>query len=198
MKRSSKRDELVETARGLFYEKGILATGIDTILAESGVAKMTLYKHFRSKDDLILAVLRDNEARWREWFRTEVERRASTPKEQLIAVFEVLSAWVNGKDFRGCLLFNAVAECRGLDLRIQGVVLELRQGRRLFLKSLAAAAGVQDPTLLVSQLSLLIEGTIAMTLVHRDPQHAATAHATAALLIRDATARPKHRPTKSA
>ena len=79
--RVSRRDELVETALDLFYRNGFHATGIDRILAEAGVAKMTLYKHFRSKDDLIVAALERRDERFRAWFQGTVEREARSRGE---------------------------------------------------------------------------------------------------------------------
>ena len=86
---SRRRDHLVDIALDLFSRDGFHATGIDKILAESGVAKMTLYKHFRSKDELILAALRRRDERFRNWFMRTVERRADTPRERLLAMFDV-------------------------------------------------------------------------------------------------------------
>ncbi|MGH7058716.1 MAG: TetR/AcrR family transcriptional regulator, partial [Acetobacteraceae bacterium] len=90
---SLRRDHLVQTALALFSRHGYHATGIDRILAESGVAKMTLYKHFRSKDDLILAALRHRDEQFCRWFQSEIEARAAHPRERLLAVFDVLEAW---------------------------------------------------------------------------------------------------------
>jgi len=82
----SKREKLVETALKLFCSGGFHATGIDRILAESGVAKMTLYNHFKSKDELILAALRLRDERWRHWFERAVERGASDPNVHITAL----------------------------------------------------------------------------------------------------------------
>ena len=78
---SLRRDHLVATALALFSKHGYHATGIDRILAESGVAKMTLYKHFRSKDELILAALRRRDEEFRRWLQAEIESRAATPSQ---------------------------------------------------------------------------------------------------------------------
>ena len=97
---SSKRDQLINTAQELFYREGYHATGIDRILAESGVAKMTLYKHFRSKDELIQAVLQSRE---QSVLGQLAALRASAPaREAVLQVFEGLHAWVNQADFCGC------------------------------------------------------------------------------------------------
>ena len=92
---TSRREHLVDTALELFYQDGFHATGIDKILAKAGVAKMTMYKHFKSKDELILAVLRRRDELFRNWFMREVERRAQTPSERLLALFDVYDDWLH-------------------------------------------------------------------------------------------------------
>src|SRR5258706_14993431 len=95
---SSRRDHLVETAFGLFYKNGFHATGIDTILAEAGVAKMTLYKYFKGKDELILAALELRHERWLAWFWGEIEHRSRSPQRRLLLVVDVLGDWVRSED----------------------------------------------------------------------------------------------------
>src|SRR5690554_3207754 len=105
----NKRDQLIEKAQELFYREGYHATGIDRILAESGVAKMTMYKHFKSKEELILAVL---DAR-HEIMIQRLRERASklTPREALLAMFDGLHSMIHSRDqFCGCLFVNAAAE----------------------------------------------------------------------------------------
>ena len=104
---STKRENLIETARRLFYRDGFHRTGIDAILAEAGVAKMTLYKHFKSKDELILATLRLRDERFRNSFMKAVEQRAEKPADRLLAVFDVLEEWFRTDEFCGCLFINA-------------------------------------------------------------------------------------------
>ncbi|MDJ0935396.1 MAG: helix-turn-helix domain-containing protein, partial [Kiloniellales bacterium] len=107
---ATRRDHLVDTAAKLFARHGFHATGIDRILAEAGVAKMTLYKHFRSKDELILAALRRRDEEFRNWFRRRVEARADAPRARLLAVFDVLAEWFEQPDFAGCTFVAAAAE----------------------------------------------------------------------------------------
>ncbi len=87
---ATRRDHLIDTALRLFYQQGYHATGIDRILAESGVAKMTLYKHFRSKDELILAALQLRDERFRNWLMAEMEAASPDPVERLLAMFDAL------------------------------------------------------------------------------------------------------------
>ncbi len=117
----SRRDHLIDTAIRLFNRDGFHATGIDAILAEAGVAKMTLYNHFKSKDDLIVAALEVRDERWMAWFRGDLNRRARTPERRLLLIFELLGEWFGQPDFRGCMFINAASEYCGLDPRIAEV-----------------------------------------------------------------------------
>ncbi|MEJ0001390.1 MAG: helix-turn-helix domain-containing protein [Verrucomicrobiota bacterium] len=94
----------------LFRDRGFHATGIDAVLAESGVAKRTLYLHFRSKDELILAALAQRDLEWRDWFRKAIARRAETPEKRLLAIYDALEEWFLRPDFHGCMFINAAAE----------------------------------------------------------------------------------------
>ena len=110
-KDSAARERILTTAYGLFCRHGIGAVGVDTIIDQSGVAKMTLYRHFRSKDDLVLAVLERREELWtRQWLVGEVKRRASDPAERLLAIFDVFDGWFRRRSFEGCLFVNALLE----------------------------------------------------------------------------------------
>ena len=122
---ASRRDQLIDTALDLFNRNGYHATGIDRILAEAGVAKMTLYKHFGSKDALIQAALERRDERWRAWFRDAVARRAETPRGRLLAVFDALEEWFVRPDFHGCMFIRAAGEYAALDDPIHANAAEL-------------------------------------------------------------------------
>ena len=107
---SDARRRILETADRLFYAEGIRAVGIDRILAESGAAKMTLYAHFRSKDDLILAVLQHREEHVTAWFARAIDRHASKTGDRLEALFAALKEWFETPTFRGCAFINASVE----------------------------------------------------------------------------------------
>lgn len=107
---SGARQRILETADRLFYQEGVRAVGIDRIIAEAGVAKMSLYKHFPSKDDLILAVLVHREASVLEFFRVAMERHSKKAKNQLRAFFAALKDLFESPGFRGCPFQNAAVE----------------------------------------------------------------------------------------
>src|SRR5262252_6599782 len=107
---SEARQRILETADRLFYQDGLRAVGIDRIIAEANVAKMSLYNHFPSKDDLILAVLKYREEGVLEFFRSAMERHGKKAKNPLRAFFAALKEWFQAPDFRGCAFQNAAIE----------------------------------------------------------------------------------------
>lgn len=112
MQRTSARDRLLKAAAELFYEQGVSATGIDTITAHAGVAKMSLYNNFASKADLVAAYIEARHAAWQERYRKRASR-AHSPRERILAVFDSYADYAAGEHkhgFRGCGLFNAAVE----------------------------------------------------------------------------------------
>lgn len=106
---SSARDRILETAMKLFYANGVRATGIDTIIKESGVAKMTFYNHFPSKQNLVIAVLNQGEQIWLNRFQ-EFMAQLKTPRQKILGIFDFVHKWSQEKDFRGCAYINATVE----------------------------------------------------------------------------------------
>ncbi len=151
----------MSTAYTLFCRHGIRAVGVDTIIERSGVAKMTLYRHFKSKDDLVLAVLDRREERWtKQWLQAEVARRADEPADQLLAIFDVFDGWFRKRTFEGCLFINALIE---IDDRSHVVHRECRRQLariRDFVAALAAEAGLTDPDAFARQWHILMKGSI--------------------------------------
>lgn len=183
---SSKREQLINTARDLFAEKGFHATGIDTILARSGIAKKTMYNHFRTKEELILAVLRQHDSEFRNFFMKQVESLAETPAERLLAVFDVAEVWFSQNDFFGCMFINAIGEYSDRDTPIRQVCREFKNLMHGYLTGLAEQAGAKNPQELADELALLLEGAIVTAQVSQRPQAAITAKRVAKSII-DAT-----------
>ncbi|MBI3499795.1 MAG: TetR family transcriptional regulator [Proteobacteria bacterium] len=180
---SARREELVDRALDLFYRHGFHATGIDRILAESGVAKMTLYKHFKSKDELILAALKRRDEKFRTWFMCEIERRGRSPRERLLVVFDILAVWFASREFRGCMFVNAASEFHEAGDPIHRAAAEHKRLIRDFLKRLATEAGAREPDAVAGALNLLLEGAIAVAHVAGDASAASDARAAAEILI---------------
>ncbi len=186
---TSKREDLLETALSLFTRNGYHATGIDRILAESGVAKMTLYNHFESKDELILAALRLRDERFREGFTKEVERRGRTQRDRLLAVFDILEDWYQEDDFQGCAFLKAAGEFSAVSHPIHAAAVEHTRHLEGYLAGLARDAGAAEPERLGRQLLLLVFGATTFAQVTRSADAARTARAAAeALLALDAPA----------
>jgi AcrR family transcriptional regulator len=105
------RDRILDTAYDLFSRHGVRAVGVDRIVAESGVAKMSLYRHFPSKDDLVLTFLQEREQRWTNgWLRAEAERRGDSAAGRMLAIFDVFGEWFVVEDFEGCSFINVLLE----------------------------------------------------------------------------------------
>lgn len=190
---TSRRDHLVETALRLFYQNGFNATGIDKVLAESGVAKMTLYKHFRSKDELILAALNLRDERFRNWLMAEMEKASADPVERLLAMYDALESWFRGKAFKGmgfsgCAFINAAGEFGAQDHPAHRLAAEHKERIVEYLERLCADAGLADPGKVAERLALLKEGAIATAHVRGMPEAAQLAKEMARLLIEDSRA----------
>ena len=174
MARESKKDHLVETAIKLFCRDGFHATGIDRILQEAGVARMTLYKHFRSKDELILAALRRRDEQFRTWFKSRIERAGGTPAERLLASFDALEEWFEGKafpgmPFAGCTFINAAAEYSEAKHPAHQLAAEHKRLILEYLRLLASSAGARNSDGLAWSIALLHEGAIVTAQVSGDP-----------------------------
>lgn len=157
---SPKRDHLLETAWRLFYRDGYHAVGIDTILAEAGVAKMTLYNHFASKDELIIAVLDRRHLDFIGTLETTVEAAGRAPMKRLMAVFTWLEKWLESATFNGCAFIRAVAEYPRADEKPHQVAAAHKQSVIDLLSQLCREAELNEPASVGRQLALLVEGAI--------------------------------------
>ncbi len=181
------RDRLIDTALRLFIMDGFHATGIDRILSEAGVAKMTLYRHFRSKDELILATLERYQEQQQLWLDTLLESRQTTT-DKLLSIFDAYDSWFGGQEtgvgsFRGCLLINAVAEYGAPDDPIRQAASTHMRSLERTLERLIRDAGLPDSRALSEQLFLLLFGAVVACQLHGDLGAAARARAIAASLI---------------
>ncbi|VEP15867.1 Transcriptional regulator, TetR family [Hyella patelloides LEGE 07179] len=159
------RQQILETASQLFYQKGIQKVGINEIIATSGVAKRTLYRHFASKDELIEEVMKHRATEWLRWFETAVQNRGNTPKERLLATFDVLREWYASPDFRGCPFINAVLEIADASHPAHNVSVGVRESIRMQIERLAEQAGVENAKSFSQQYLLLIGGASLMATI---------------------------------
>jgi AcrR family transcriptional regulator len=155
------RDRILSAAYDLFARHGIRAVGIDAIIEHSGVARMTLYRHFASKDDLVLAFLERRDALWSvAWLQAEVERRAKKPVERLLAVFDVIGDWFKAENFEGCSFINVMLETTERSSAVRAATVMYLERVRLFLEQLAMQAGIADAAALARDWQLLMNGSI--------------------------------------
>ena len=191
MTRSSKRDILINTARDLFVAHGFHAVGVDTILRKAEISKRTLYKYFRSKEDLILAVVRHYDETFRNHLTREVEARGETAYDQLLVVFDVAEEWFSEANFHGCIAIKAIGEFSGKNKAIQRACEEFIRLNSEYIEEIATKAGAQDPEGLAKELVLLFEGAIAMAVVSKNPKVAQQAKAMAQLCVDKHMEKPK-------
>jgi len=155
------RQRILDTAYDLFSRHGVRAVGIDRIVAEAGVAKMSLYRHFPSKDALVLAVLLEREQRWtKDWLGAEVERRETAPAARLLAIFDVFGEWFRRPDFEGDSFVKVLLEFDDPASPVRKASAEQLTNVRSFVFELATEAGVRDPDALAHKWHILMKGSI--------------------------------------
>ena len=158
--RPSKRDELVQKALQAFYHNGFHATGMDMLVRETGISKTSIYNHFRTKDDLILAVLRLRDEKFRNWLYRRMDELASTPSNQLVVMFDALGEWFRDPEFKGCMFIKAASEFQDPEHPIHKHCAEHKRMIEKHLVDLAQDADLVRPVELVQKLMLLKEGAI--------------------------------------
>jgi AcrR family transcriptional regulator len=162
----SVRDRILATARELFYREGVRGVGVDTVVAQSGVAKTSLYRWFPSKDVLIASVVEEEaKDRWAAWNRTAERCSTLEPRARLRAHMEAIVKFVNHPKYRGCPFMNVSAELPDPQHPARLVTLEVTQELRRRVRTLVDdIAGVRDPVELSDQLVLLIDGALSVSL----------------------------------
>jgi AcrR family transcriptional regulator len=174
------RAKILETIDRLFYRQGIRAVGVDTLVAELGISKKTLYRYFRSKSEMIEAYLRGR-------FRPFPEESTKPPAEQILANFAWLERSLSSKkEYRGCAYLNALAELGDDERESRDLAAQFKESRRLWFRDLLSKLDVDDPDTLATQLSLLVDGAYSAMLIRRDPSSTRAAIAAARVLLKNA------------
>ncbi len=171
---------ILDTASRLFYEHGIRAVGVDMIAREANVTKKTIYDRFGSKDELIRTYLQRGDQQWHSLISEQVERPGSTPRERILAMFEIMRDEVRT---RGCSFINAYAEFSEVDHPAFEVARGQKVWTREYFTRLAREAGVSDPETLGSQLALLHEGVYIAFAMAGDEDAAEHARSAADVLL---------------
>jgi AcrR family transcriptional regulator len=185
---SPKRAHLLETAWRLFYGDGYRTVGIDTLLAEANVAKMTLYNHFSSKDELIVAVIKKRSEEILTELAAAVEAAGKSPKRRLLSIFDWLEVLFGSRDFSGCAFIRAISEYPDTNHPVHRAAWAYKRAEREMLVRLSREAGAKNPAALADNLRLLIDGALVAAHATGKTGSAKAARAAAADLLKAARA----------
>lgn len=176
------RERILESAYVLFSRGGVRNVGVDAVIEHAAVAKATLYRHFPSKQELVLAFLALREQRWTlEWVEAEARRRGDAPEEQLLAIFDAFDEWFHRDDFEGCSFINIMLEMGETEELKRATSLHL-ENIRAIVRRLAEEAQLRDPASFAHSWHILMKGSI-IAAAEGDTQAAVRAKAMAVLLI---------------
>jgi len=155
------RERILESAYELFSHRGVGAVGIDEVIARASVAKATLYRHFPSKNALVLAFLERREQLWTYgWVEKEARLRGGTPEASLLAIFELFDEWFHRDDFEGCSFVNVLLETADLDSSIGAASALHLENIRGVVRALAEEAGLRDVEQFALSFHILMKGSI--------------------------------------
>lgn len=155
------RERILDSAYELFSRRGVRAVGIEEVIARAAVAKATLYRHFPSKDELVLAFLRRREAVWTHgWVEAEARKRGATSEDALLAIFDLFDEWFHRHDFEGCSFVNVMLETASLEHPVGRASAEHLENIRTVLRTLATEAGLRDPSEFALSFHILMKGAI--------------------------------------
>ena len=184
--RASPRDRLLAAASRLFTEAGIQATGVDAIIEAAGVAKATFYRHFPSKDDLVVAWLRDSRTRWFDRLRATAHASSADPREEILLFFEAVARWLETEGYRGCPYLNSSVEITDPTHPARLVIHETLDEIGAYLRSLLVAAGYPDAEKRAMELHTLLAGSISLAVARQTSEFAILAREAARKLLDEA------------
>jgi AcrR family transcriptional regulator len=193
-----KRDHLLAVAQRMFCETGFHAVSIDAIVEEAGVARMTLYKNFGSKEDLIVATLKREDRMFRQWLVSAVEAQSNHSEDRLLGLFDALHDRFASEGYYGCAFIRASIEYPAPAHPVHRAAREHKEMIRSYLRGLAAGVEGTDSMTLSEQLYLLFEGAITASQLHGEPWPAEYARRAAEKLLAGASikARPSAKRNK--
>jgi AcrR family transcriptional regulator len=183
MPSKSKREHIIESALTLFKANGIHETGIDKLIKYAGVSKKTLYNHFNTKNDLVIAALTKDDERGRKNLVEDVENSSADAIEKILNLFDLYQDWFKSEEFRGCLYINSASEFTERDDPVRQICAKHKVLIEAYIAELASHAGVDEPALLAKKLNLLLEGAIVYTYVVQDQEAARQAKVMAEMLL---------------
>ena len=180
---SKKRQQLVDTAIDLFSAYGFHGVGIDRISQEAGVTKKTMYHHFHSKDELILAALKHHDGLFRNNFMNGVKASHEKPYDRLLGIFDVAHQWFSNKKFYGCMFINAIGEYSNSNSPLRNVCQEFKSLMRQYIEELAIEAGIKEAKSIANVMAILLEGSIVTAQISGTPDSATAAKEAAKVLV---------------
>jgi AcrR family transcriptional regulator len=183
MKRNT-REHIIATAASLFQARGINSTGVDTIAAEADISKMTLYKYFHTKEDLVLEIISLRSREFYDWLSDRLSKLSDDPAEKLQKLIDCIDEWLQNPECAGLPFMKASAEFPQSDNPVNLLSAELAKEFRTYLTKLAADAGAKSPESLGQQLSMLIEGAILSEQLNKGSGALGYAREAAILLIK--------------
>lgn len=159
---SAARERILESAYALFSAHGVRAVGVDDVIVRAAVAKATLYRHFPSKDALVLAFLQRREELWtRGWIETEALQRAATARGRLLAIFDLFDEWFRREDFEGCSFLKVLLESPDREAPVARACSAQLERIRDVLRGFAAEAGLRDVDDFAHAFHILMQGAVA-------------------------------------
>lgn len=183
VRKTNTKEKILDTAAELFHRHGLRGVGVDQVIAESGVAKSTLYAHFRTKDDLIAAYLRRTDDSWMERLQTAAEAAGTAPADQIVGLFDALLASFDRHGFFGCPFISAAVEAEP-ESKAHAAATAHTGRRQEWLTELSRRAGADDPAALAGHMGLLIDGALASGRLLQDRDVVDAAKAAANRVVR--------------
>lgn len=180
---ADKRKQIIDAALDTFYARGFHATGVDLLMEQAKVSKRTLYKYFRSKDELIVAVLAQNTVVTLNTLQAATEAYDGSAKEKILAIFDIEEEIFCSPTFSGCLASNALAEFSGKNDQIEAEYRKFKVAIEDFIHGLCLEANIDDAAVFAKKISLILEGTISYAHMHDEPTVAQDAKQIVACLI---------------
>jgi AcrR family transcriptional regulator len=179
------KNRIMEAALEAFNVDGIPGVSADTIIERAGVAKMTLYKHYPTKEALAAAFVRERSDRWIAWLTERVKKLGRTPKQRVLALFDVLEEWFRSDDYHGCPFHRAATNFPDLKNPIHKEVIRNKRALFAFVRGLLTAAGLDNREIIVRQLLLIMAGSEIMANIEGDPKYPRYARQAAVKLFRE-------------
>lgn len=186
------RAKVLAAAAELFYERGVNGVGVNEIAARAEASKLSIYRYFSSKENLVESMLATHSARIHDWLRRRTAAAPAGP-DRVLAIFDLLMGWFAEQNYHGCTVLNTMIDTRGDQEGVRAIAREHLRRYRDLLEERLVEAGVEQPGMLSRQLLLLIEGVTMVTTVDGDDSAGADARAAASALI-EAARTPRGRP----